>query len=216
MRVEWHGQAAFTLQGGEGTVVIDPFGDVAALRDRGIRWDYPPIDAPSADLVLVTHEHLDHNGVEVVGGEPAILRSQAGRHDSPLGEVVGIASEHDEAAGTERGPNTIFAFTLDDLRVVHFGDFGQAGLRREQRQALGEVDLLFLPVGGGPTIGGEVRRRSPASSSPSGSCRCTTGPSGSVSSRAPTSSSPRWAGHCASRGRPSRRQSCHGTGGRSP
>ncbi|HET8565215.1 MAG TPA: MBL fold metallo-hydrolase [Solirubrobacterales bacterium] len=156
MRVEWHGQSAFTLQGEEGTVVIDPFGDVSALRERGIRWDYPPIDAPSADLVLVTHEHLDHNGVEAVGGEPAVLRSQAGRHDSPLGEVVGIASEHDQAAGTERGPNTIFAFTLGGLRVAHFGDFGQAGLRPEQRQALGEADLLFLPVGGGPTIGAEA------------------------------------------------------------
>jgi L-ascorbate metabolism protein UlaG (beta-lactamase superfamily) len=156
MRVEWHGQAAFTLSGEGGTAVIDPFGDVSSLRERGIRWDYPPIEAPAADLVLVTHEHRDHNGVEVVGGEPAILRAQAGRHDSPLGEVVGIASEHDEVAGTERGPNTIFAFELDGLRVAHFGDFGQSELRPEQRAAIGEVDLLFLPVGGGPTIGAEA------------------------------------------------------------
>jgi L-ascorbate metabolism protein UlaG (beta-lactamase superfamily) len=154
MRVEWHGQAAFTLSGEEGTVVIDPFGDVSSLRERGIRWDYPPIEAPAADLVLVTHEHRDHNGVEAVGEEPAVLRAQAGRHESPLGEVIGVASEHDQAAGTERGPNTIFVFTLDGLRVAHFGDFGQAGLRPEQREAIGSVDLLFLPVGGGPTIGG--------------------------------------------------------------
>jgi L-ascorbate metabolism protein UlaG (beta-lactamase superfamily) len=153
MRVEWHGQSAFTLSGEQGTVVIDPFGDVSSLRERGIRWDYPPIEAPAADLVLVTHEHRDHNGVEAVGGEPAILRARAGRHESPLGEVIGVASEHDAAAGTERGPNTIFVFGLDGLRVAHFGDFGQAELRPEQRQAIGDVDLLFLPVGGGPTIG---------------------------------------------------------------
>jgi L-ascorbate metabolism protein UlaG (beta-lactamase superfamily) len=156
MRVEWHGQSAFTLNGDEGSVVIDPFGDVSALSSRGIEWDYPAIDVPSADLVLVTHEHLDHNGVEVVGGEPAILRSQAGRHETPLGEVVGVASEHDEAAGTERGPNTIFVFGLGGVRVAHFGDFGQGALRPEQRAAIGAVDLLFLPVGGGPTIGGEA------------------------------------------------------------
>jgi L-ascorbate metabolism protein UlaG (beta-lactamase superfamily) len=153
MRVEWHGQAAFTLIGAEGTVVIDPFGDVSSLRERGIQWDYPAMEVPAADLVLVTHEHRDHNGVEVVGGEPALLRALAGRHPSPLGEVIGIAGEHDAAAGTERGPNTIFAFELDGLRVVHFGDFGQAQLRPEQRWAIGAVDLLFLPVGGGPTIG---------------------------------------------------------------
>lgn len=156
MRVEWHGQSAFTLSGEEGIVVIDPFADVSSLRERGIQWDYPPIEVPAADLVLVTHEHRDHNGVEVVGGDPVVLRAQAGRHESPLGEVVGIASEHDRAAGTERGPNTIFAFGLDGVRAVHFGDFGQARLRPEQRQAIGAVDLLFLPVGGGPTIGAEA------------------------------------------------------------
>jgi L-ascorbate metabolism protein UlaG (beta-lactamase superfamily) len=156
MRVEWHGQAAFTLSGKEGTVVIDPFGDVSSLRERGIQWDYPPIEAPAADLVLVTHEHRDHNGVEVVDGEPVVLRALAGKHESPIGDVVGVASEHDEAAGSERGPNTIFVFDLGGVRVAHFGDFGQAQLRPEQREAIGTVDLLFLPVGGGPTIGGEL------------------------------------------------------------
>src|SRR4029077_7792357 len=91
---------------------------------------------------------------EAVPGEPVVLRSTAGRHESPLGEVVGVASEHDGAAGTERGPNTIFVFELGGVRVAHFGDFGQAALRPEQAKAIGEVDLLFVPVGGGPTLGG--------------------------------------------------------------
>jgi L-ascorbate metabolism protein UlaG (beta-lactamase superfamily) len=133
-------------------VCIDPFGDVSPLASRGIQFEYPPIDGVSADLVLVTHEHLDHNGVEAIGGSPAVLRSTAGRLESPIGEVVAVAAEHDDAAGTERGPNTIFVFTLDGVRVCHFGDFGQGSLRERQREAIGEIDLLFLPVGGGPTI----------------------------------------------------------------
>jgi L-ascorbate metabolism protein UlaG (beta-lactamase superfamily) len=83
------------------------------------------------------------------------LRSTAGTFESPVGEVVGIAAEHDDTAGTQRGPNTIYCFTLDGLRLCHFGDFGQAELRAEQQRAIGEVDVLFLPVGGGPTVGGE-------------------------------------------------------------
>ncbi len=155
MRVEWHGQAAFSLRAPEGSVFIDPFGDVSSLRARGIAFDYPPIEAEGIDLVLVTHEHRDHNGVEAISGEPAILRSTAGRLKSPLGEILAINSEHDEAAGTERGPNTIFVFELDGFRLAHFGDFGQSELRPEQRQAIGQVDLLFLPVGAGPTIGAQ-------------------------------------------------------------
>jgi L-ascorbate metabolism protein UlaG (beta-lactamase superfamily) len=157
MRVEWHGQSAFRLSDGERTVFIDPFGDMSAARDRGMTWDYPPIEADGVDLLLVTHKHVDHNGVDAIAGEPAILRATAGRHESPVGEVLGIASEHDDAAGTERGPNTIFCFELGGVRVCHFGDFGQGGLRPEQAAALGgEIDLLILPVGGGPTIGAEA------------------------------------------------------------
>jgi L-ascorbate metabolism protein UlaG (beta-lactamase superfamily) len=153
MHVKWHGQSAFALASAEAKVFIDPFADMSALGERGMKFEYPAIDADGVDLVLVTHEHLDHNGVEAIGGSPTVLRSTAGRLESPVGEVVAIASEHDEEAGTQRGPNTIFTFTLDSVRVAHFGDFGQLGLRPEQAAAIGEVDLVFLPVGDGPTIG---------------------------------------------------------------
>jgi len=125
------------------------------LAERGMRFDYPPIENVEADLLLVTHEHRDHNAVELVGGSPQILRSTAGTFDSSIGEVIAVASEHDDTAGTKRGPNTIFCFALDGLRLCHFGDFGQAELRVEQERAIGEIDVLFLPVGGGPTVGGE-------------------------------------------------------------
>ena len=134
-------------------MAIDPFGDLGALLGGRRRFDYPPVPAHAADLLLVTHEHADHNAVEVVTGSTQIVRSTAGRFETPLGEVVAINSEHDDQAGTQRGPNTIFVFTLDGVRVCHFGDFGQIALRPEQRAAIGRVDLLFLPVGGGPTIG---------------------------------------------------------------
>jgi L-ascorbate metabolism protein UlaG (beta-lactamase superfamily) len=160
MRVSWHGQSAFTLDGDAATVFIDPWGDMSAAAARGITWDYPAIEAPaSVDLLVVTHEHSDHNGVEVIDGEPALVRSQAGTHESPVGDVIAIASEHDDAAGTERGPNTIVVFELDGIRIAHFGDFGQAALRPEQRAHLEGIDLLFVPVGGGFTIDGATAAR---------------------------------------------------------
>jgi len=155
MHVEWYGQAAFALTTKEAVVFVDPFGDMSALAGRGMRFDYPPIEGVRADLLLVTHEHVDHNATAAIGGDPQILRSTAGRLASPIGEVIAVASEHDGAAGTERGPNTIFVFDLGGLRVAHFGDFGQPALRDAQAAAIGIVDLAFLPVGGGPTIDGE-------------------------------------------------------------
>lgn len=149
MTIRWFGQSAYLLTGTSGRIAIDPFGE--ALQSRA--W-YPRIEGLEAELLLVTHEHGDHNGVEVVGGDPQLIRSTTGTFESPFGTVVGVASEHDEVAGTQRGPNTIFAFEVDGLRVAHFGDFGQSALRPEQRAAIGDVDVLIVPVGGGPTIGG--------------------------------------------------------------
>jgi L-ascorbate metabolism protein UlaG (beta-lactamase superfamily) len=154
MRIRWYGQSAFRLEG-EKSAVIDPFGDFRErAAERGLVFDYPPVEERPADLLLITHEHADHNAAERVTGEPVTIRSTAGTFESPVGEVVAVASEHDDEAGTRRGPNTIFRFTFDGLRVCHLGDFGQDVLRPGQQRAIGEVDVLFVPVGGGPTIGG--------------------------------------------------------------
>ena len=157
MRIRWYGQAAFLLEGPP-RVFIDPFGPMPGLAAHGRRFDYPPIAGVEADLLLVTHEHRDHNAVDAVGGAPHVIRSLAGTWaDTPAGEVVGVASEHDPEAGTRRGHNVMFRFALGGLRVAHLGDLGQAALRPEQVRALGPIDVLFVPVGGdGLTIDGEA------------------------------------------------------------
>jgi L-ascorbate metabolism protein UlaG (beta-lactamase superfamily) len=153
MNIEWLGHSAFRLATNDSAVVVDPLGDVAGLAARGgLKLEYPPIEGVRADLVLVTHEHADHNGADRIEGDPVVLRSTAGRLSSPLGEVLAVASEHDDEAGTRRGPNTIFVFELDGIRVAHFGDFGQRALRDEQAEAIGAVDLVFVPVGGDVTL----------------------------------------------------------------
>jgi Beta-lactamase superfamily domain len=104
------------------TVFVDPFREMTPMLDHGLRWDYPAIDGAKTDLSLVTHERLDHDGVELVGGGPVTLRSTAGRLESPIGEVMGTASEHDGVAGTERNAHTLFVFNLAGRLVAHLGE----------------------------------------------------------------------------------------------
>ena len=151
MKIRWYGQSAFLVDGST-RIAIDPFAGISErMKEHGLAFDYPPIEGLEADLLLITHEHADHSAAELVGGSPKTIRSTAGTFN----DIVAIASEHDDAAGTVRGPNTIFRFELDGVRLCHFGDFGQAALRPQQQEAIGEIDVLFLPVGGGPTVGGE-------------------------------------------------------------
>ena len=124
---------------------------------RGQRHHRLPGDrlADATDLLLVTHEHVDHNGVEAIGGEPVVLRSTAGRLESPIGEVVAIASEHDAAAGTERAARTR---SSSSTSTASASPTSATSARRRcapsRRAHLDGIDLLFVPVGGGPTLGG--------------------------------------------------------------
>ncbi|OGO04655.1 MAG: MBL fold metallo-hydrolase, partial [Chloroflexi bacterium RBG_13_54_8] len=96
------------------------------------------------------HQHGDHNGVTSVKSKPEIVDAPGVRKVKGI-DFRGVATHHDEAQGKERGPNIIFCFTLDGMRICHLGDLGHP-LDSSQIGEIGEVDLLFVPVGGLYTI----------------------------------------------------------------
>jgi L-ascorbate metabolism protein UlaG (beta-lactamase superfamily) len=157
MRIQWFGQSAFLLSAGDASVFIDPFD--TSEYPPGIRWDYPPISGVTPDVLLITHENADHNGVAVIEGKPEILRSWGGTFETKVGSISAIVAEHDPVAGIERGPVFLYVFELGGVRICHMGDFGQLTLRAEQREAMGAVDLLLVPVGGTQTIDGAAAAR---------------------------------------------------------
>ncbi len=143
MQIKWLGHAAFLLTARDGTrVITDPYATGAGLSYGQIK--------ESADVVLVSHEHGDHNNVAAIKGSPEVIRG-AGTHKAKGIEFRGVASFHDPSGGRQRGPNTIFCFTLDGVRLCHLGDLGHV-LSGEQVAQIGQVDVLFLPVGGFYTI----------------------------------------------------------------
>ena len=133
MKIIWNGHSCFTIKCKEGTVVLDPFAD-------GYVPGYPAMDL-SADLVLCSHEHSDHNAKQVVSvsGKPCEIGVEC------------IASWHDEVQGAKRGSNTIHVLSAEGMRVAHLGDLGCA-LTEEQAAALQNLDALMIPIGGFYTI----------------------------------------------------------------
>jgi L-ascorbate metabolism protein UlaG (beta-lactamase superfamily) len=153
MQVEWYGQSAFRLTADGATVFIDPFGDMSALASsRGLQFEYPAIDGVEADLVLVTHEHPDHNGVDAIGGDPTVLRSTAGRLQSRSARWWRWRPKMTR----RRAPSAARTRSSCSGSTPAIWDFGQSELLEEQVEAIGAIDLLFIPVGGGPTIGAEL------------------------------------------------------------
>lgn len=146
----WHGQACFRIKGKNATVVFDPYdADFTGLSPLKI----------SSDIVCVSHDHKDHNNATVVKGDeegkaPFVI-SGPGEYEISGVNIVGIGSFHDEKEGAERGLNTIYQATIDEINIVHLGDLGQKKLTQEQVEALSSCDVLLIPVGSVYTISGK-------------------------------------------------------------
>lgn len=149
--VRYFGQSFFLLTSGGLRIAIDPFGDIG--------YPFPSV---TGDVVLVTHEHRDHNNVGLVGGAPRILRglTEGGRGWAKIYERIAgtlfytVPSFHDDQFGTARGLNAIFVIETGGFRIAHLGDLGQPFLSEGVLRAIGRADILMIPVGGAPfTIG---------------------------------------------------------------
>ena len=145
MTISWYGHSCFkiTNQGGHLTIITDPF-------DKSIGLNPPRV---KADIVTVSHNHADHNNIKSIGGEPFIIDGP-GEYDLKGVKILGRSSFHDQKKGEERGLNTIYLLEVDRVRICHLGDLGQERLSDEQIEAMGQVDILLIPVGGTFTING--------------------------------------------------------------
>lgn len=139
MKVKWLGHSCFLITSKEGVrIITDPYAVGGGIN-------YSPIKE-TADIVVVSHEHGDHNNVSAVQGKPQVVRG-AGTKTAKGIQFRGIATYHDNSQGKQRGSNTVFCFTLDDIKFCHSGDLGHL-LSPEQIKEIGAVDILFMPVGG--------------------------------------------------------------------
>ncbi len=143
--VTWIGQACFVVRAAEGSVVTDP--PAASIGYR--------LPALAADAVTVTHNHADHNntaavsGAVLVDGRPTTTRQEVAVKGMPFVLIPGF---HDNTNGSQRGQNTLIRWTQAGLKLAHLGDLGQEQLSDAQRADLTDLDVLFIPAGGGPTI----------------------------------------------------------------
>jgi L-ascorbate metabolism protein UlaG (beta-lactamase superfamily) len=147
MRLIWHMHSCFEVSN-ETIVVIDPHDG----RSIGVK---PP--QLRADLVLISHDHFDHNAIRVVKGDYTVIRDVSPRTVKGVA-IRGLTAFHDDVGGERRGKVNIFHFTVNGVRFCHLSDLGHM-LTPAQVQELGEVDVLFVPVGGVFTIDGAQAQR---------------------------------------------------------
>ena len=137
MEITWYGLSCFRLkERNMAAVVTDPYNGKVGLPPLRLR----------AEVVTISHEAEGHNNVNAVGGVEYALTGP-GEYEIGGVFITGIATTH-EARTTH---NVLFMFDYDGVTIAHLGDMVKVPTQT-QIEALEQVNVLLLPVGGGSSL----------------------------------------------------------------
>jgi L-ascorbate metabolism protein UlaG (beta-lactamase superfamily) len=144
--ITYPGYACVRLRGRDGTVICDPFSRATGL-DLG---------RPTAHIVTISHNHPAHNHHESVRSlrDELFLVDGPGEYEVRGVLITGVRTHYgrEEEEQDDRGFNNVYVIHLDDVAFCHLGSLSHE-LTRTQLEEIGNVDVLFVPVGGGASLG---------------------------------------------------------------
>lgn len=149
MEIRWFGQAFFEITSDtevrKGTkIYIDPYG----VHDD---FNLTPPGNLEAEVVLISHNHPDHNNIKTFKN-PGMIIDSPGEYSVSGVDIKGLLTFHDNKSGQEYGSNVVYIIETESVRVVHLGDIGHLP-SEAQAQKIDGVDVLMIPVGGAHSIG---------------------------------------------------------------
>lgn len=134
MDIQWHGENCVSFKGKSGTLLVNPY-------DSKI----------SADVVLANSFSRDHGKLANFGKDAKVF-DWPGEYEAKGIFIQGITAydrprEKDSGKKDEAEKVIIFSFEMDGFRLCHLGNLGHK-LTPEMLEAIGDVDILLVPVGG--------------------------------------------------------------------
>jgi L-ascorbate metabolism protein UlaG (beta-lactamase superfamily) len=142
MQVFWHGYTSVRIESSNGgqacTLVTDPFENEQAIR-------FPRAMEP--DVLVLSHQDRKRFNLSAVQGKPFII-SDPGEYEVKGVFIVGI---QDPAADQGKERPVIYRFTSEGMALAFLGRINRK-LTNAELEALENVDILFIPAGGGETL----------------------------------------------------------------
>lgn len=137
MDILWHGYSCFTLKTRHGTVVIDPYHSETGLT----------LPSLTADAVLVSHHHPEHDNIQAVHGNPRIL-DWPGEYEVKGMAITAQALPYQNG---KLGEGVLFLIDVDNIKICFLSDMsGKIG--NDLIESIGDIDILMIPVGGQHTL----------------------------------------------------------------
>ncbi len=141
MDIDWFGHSCFRLREGGVTIVTDPY-------DKSIGYVMPRV---RADIITVSHDAPGHAAATAIKSDARVL-TKPGEYEVKGVFITGIQTWRAASVeGEVKEENTVFVFEFGDLTVCHLGDLARV-LTQAQVEAMPDIDVLMVPVGGGSAL----------------------------------------------------------------
>ncbi len=154
MIITYHGVDFFKVSFGDTTIAVNPISKDSKIKSSRF----------GADITLVSLNSPEHNGSDVTsrGDKPARPNGRSGRESFLIKgpgeyEVLGVfikgflsKSNYPQIApqALSEKINTIYTVSLEGMTLCFLGALGDKELSAEAKEAIEEVDILFVPIGG--------------------------------------------------------------------
>lgn len=123
---------------GDTVVAANPFGKGSS---------YKPIRF-GARIGLVSVNHPDYNGVENLSHGEKVPFIVSGPGEYEIGGIAVSGFPTEKPYGKDGLFNTIYTVELEGIRLCMLGAMSSPDLKSDQIEGIGEVDIIFVPIGG--------------------------------------------------------------------
>lgn len=138
MIITYEGAEFFRVQYGDVTVAFNPISKNSKLKSRRF----------GADLALVSANLPDFNGIDTVslGDKKPFAITGPGEYEYKGVTVQGLPTE--TSYGGEKHINTAYLVSLEGMDLCFLGALSKKELPKELTEAIDDIDILFVPIGG--------------------------------------------------------------------
>ena len=140
MQIHYFGLSSFKITTKDATVITDPFDkESGLLSPRG-----------AADIIILSEKtNKLYSATSGFSGEP-FLMNDPGDYDLKGVTVTGIPlkQEGDQSKDGKHRYVTATLIEAEDMRILNLNHIRTFSMKEDDLDALGEIDILILPVGG--------------------------------------------------------------------
>jgi L-ascorbate metabolism protein UlaG (beta-lactamase superfamily) len=142
MVITHHGAQCFKVSFGDTTIAFDPVSKKSKLA---------PVKF-GADIAFISLNHPDMNGADEVafGTKQPFIAWGPGEYE--VGEVTARGYGVETMFGGVKKWNTIYQVRLEGINMVFLGALGSESIDPQILGSLGDIDILFVPIGGGDVL----------------------------------------------------------------